>query len=520
MSDDRIIIFDTTLRDGEQSPGCSMNTREKLKVARALVELGIDVIEAGFPIASPGDFEAVTEIAQACGDRSTICALARSLEADVQRAKEALVDAEKRRIHVFLATSAIHREFKLKMDKTEIVKRAVQSVEQAKEFCDDVEFSPEDAARTELDFLCEVVERSIAAGATTVNIPDTVGYATPSHYYRVISHLKQHVSNIDRAIISTHCHNDLGLAVANSLAAVEAGARQIECTINGLGERAGNAALEEIVMAIRTRQDYYGCHTAINTERLYPTSCLVSSITGMKVQRNKAIVGQNAFAHEAGIHQHGMLQERSTYEIMKPEDVGYVGENLVLGKHSGRHAFRDRVKQLGFELDDESLQRAFDDFIALADKKKEVYDADIVALAENRLATTPKRWQMVSFHTSAGSSSIPTATLELQCEEQSVLCDAATGDGPIDAVFRAMERIMELTARLEEFDVRSVSKGKDAQGEVRVTINVTSRQYHGKGVSTDIIEAAALAYLQALNKADHDRRTQIPQSIETQSVKP
>lgn len=520
MSDDRIIIFDTTLRDGEQSPGCSMNTREKLEVARALVELGVDVIEAGFPIASPGDFEAVTQIAQSYGDRTTICGLARSLDDDVQRAKEALVDAEKRRIHVFLATSAIHREFKLKMDKSEIVERAVRSVEQAKEFCDDIEFSPEDAARTELDFLCEVVERTIEAGATTVNIPDTVGYATPSHYYRVISHLKEHVSNIDRAIISTHCHNDLGLAVANSLAAVEAGARQIECTVNGLGERAGNAALEEIVMAIRTREDYYGCHTNVNTDRLYPTSHLVSSITGMKVQRNKAIVGQNAFAHEAGIHQHGVLQERTTYEIMKPEDVGFVGENLVLGKHSGRHAFRDRVQQLGFDLDEEGLQRAFDDFIALADKKKEVYDADIVALAENRLGEAPERWKLVSFHTSAGSSSIPTATLELQCEEQPVICDAATGDGPIDAVFRATERIMELTARLEEFNVRSVSRGKDALGEVRVTINVTGRHYHGKGVSTDIIEAAAMAYLQALNKADNDRRSQIPQRAESQPANP
>ena len=512
MSDDQIIIFDTTLRDGEQSPGCSMNTPEKLKVAQALVDLGVDVIEAGFPIASPGDFEAVTEIARAFGDRSTICGLARSLDDDVQRAKEALVDAEKRRIHVFLATSAIHREFKLKMDKEEIVNRAVTSVKQAKDFCDDIEFSPEDAARTELDFLCEVVERTIEAGATTVNIPDTVGYATPSHYYRVISYLKENVSNIDQAIISTHCHNDLGLAVANSLAAVEAGARQIECTINGLGERAGNAALEEVVMAIRTRADYYGCHTKINTERLYPTSHLVSSITGMKVQRNKAIVGQNAFAHEAGIHQHGVLQERTTYEIMKPEDVGFVGENLVLGKHSGRHAFRDRVQHLGFELNNDAMQRAFDDFIALADKKKEVYDADIVALIENRLVEAPERWKLVSFHTSAGTGSVPTATLELQCEDQPVLCDAAIGDGPIDAVFKAMERIMELTARLEDFNVRSVSGGKDAQGEVRVVINVTGRRYQGKGVSTDIIDAAAKAYLQALNKAENDRRQQRPQS--------
>lgn len=507
MSGDQIIIFDTTLRDGEQSPGCSMNTSEKLKVAHALVELGVDVIEAGFPIASPGDFEAVRRIAERFGDRSTICGLARSLDADIQKAKEALADAKMRRIHVFLATSAIHREFKLKMDKQQIIDRAVTSVKQAKEFCDDIEFSPEDAARTELDFLCEVVERAIEAGATTVNIPDTVGYATPNHYFKVITHLKQHVPNIAQAVISTHCHDDLGLAVANSLAAIEAGARQVECTINGLGERAGNASLEEVVMALHTRADYYGVHTNINTRRLYPTSHLVSSITGMKVQRNKAIVGQNAFAHEAGIHQHGMLQERSTYEIMKPEDVGFVGRNLVLGKHSGRHAFRDRVVELGFDVDDAAMQTAFDDFIALADKKKEIYDSDIVALIENRMVDGPERWKLVSFHTSAGSSAIPTATLELKCEDQPVLCDAAIGDGPIDAVFRAMERILELPARLEEFNVRSVSEGKDALGEVRVTINVHGRHYQGKGVSTDIIEAAAQAYLQALNKADTERKS-------------
>ncbi len=509
MTGDQIIIFDTTLRDGEQSPGCSMNTKEKLEVARALVDLNVDVIEAGFPIASPGDFEAVQMIADRFGDRSTICALARSREDDIAKAKGALANAEKRRIHVFLATSAIHREHKLKMDKQQIIERAISSVKDAKEFCDDIEFSPEDAARTELDFLCEVVEKTIAAGATTVNIPDTVGYATPNHYFKVISYLKQNVPNIDQAIISTHCHNDLGLAVANSLSAIEAGARQVECTINGLGERAGNAALEEVVMALRTRADFYNVHTNIKTERLFPTSQLVSSITGMKVQRNKAIVGQNAFAHEAGIHQHGVLQERTTYEIMRAEDVGYTGNNLVLGKHSGRHAFRDRVKELGFELDDDAFQKTFDDFIKLADKKKEIYDSDIIALIDNRMTDAPVRWKLVSFHTSAGSSAIPTATLELQCEEQPVLCDAATGDGPIDAVFRALERIIEITARLEDFQVRSISEGKDAMGEVRVTINVLGRHYLGKGVSTDIIEAAAMAYLQALNKADADRQTGI-----------
>ncbi|MEZ6128359.1 MAG: 2-isopropylmalate synthase [Planctomycetaceae bacterium] len=507
MTGEQIIIFDTTLRDGEQSPGCSMNTKEKLKVAHALVELGVDVIEAGFPIASPGDFEAVQMIADRYGDRTTICALARSREDDIAKAKAALANAQKRRIHVFLATSAIHREHKLKMTQQQIIERAIASVTDAKDFCDDIEFSPEDAARTELDFLCEVVEKTIAAGATTVNIPDTVGYATPNHYFKVISYLKQNVPNIEKAIISTHCHNDLGLAVANSLSAIEAGARQVECTINGLGERAGNAALEEIVMALRTRADFYGVHTRINTERLFPVSQLVSSITGMKVQRNKAIVGQNAFAHEAGIHQHGMMQERTTYEIMRPEDVGYTGQNLVLGKHSGRHAFRDRVKALGFDLDEDAVQKAFDDFIALADKKKEVYDSDIIALIDNRMADAPERWKLNSFHTSAGSSAIPTATIELQCEDQPVLCDAAIGDGPIDAVFRALERITEISARLEDFNVRSVSEGKDALGEVRVTINVFGRHYLGKGVSTDIIEAATRAYLQALNKADADRQS-------------
>lgn len=518
MTGDQIIIFDTTLRDGEQSPGCSMNTREKLEVARALVELGVDVIEAGFPIASPGDFEAVQLIADRFGDRSTICALARSRDEDIAKAKAALVNAKKRRIHVFLATSAIHREHKLKMTQEQIIERAVASVVNAKDFCEDIEFSPEDAARTELDFLCEVVEKTIAAGATTINIPDTVGYATPNHYFKVISYLKQNVPNIEQAIISTHCHNDLGLAVANSLSAIEAGARQVECTINGLGERAGNAALEEVVMALRTRADFYGVHTRINTERLFPVSQLVSSITGMKVQRNKAIVGQNAFAHEAGIHQHGMLQERTTYEIMRPEDVGYTGQNLVLGKHSGRHAFRDRVTALGFDLDDAALQKAFDDFIALADKKKEVYDSDIVALIDHRMADAPERWKLISFHMSAGSSAIPTATIQLQCDDQPPLSDAAIGDGPVDAVFKALERITEITARLEDFNVRSVSEGKDALGEVRVTIQVNGRHYQGKSISTDIIEAASRAYLQALNKADSDRRKSAENATQTESM--
>jgi 2-isopropylmalate synthase len=508
MSTDNIIVFDTTLRDGEQSPGCSMNTPEKLEVARALVELGVDVIEAGFPIASPGDFEAVQLIAREFGDRSKICGLARCIKADIDRAWDALKDAENARLHVFLATSSIHREFKLKMDKGQIVDTAVEMVKRAAGYCQDVEFSPEDAARTELDFLCEVVEKAIDAGATTVNIPDTVGYATPSHFEKVITHLKKNVSNIDKAVISCHCHNDLGLAVANSLAAVEAGARQVECTINGLGERAGNAALEEIVMALRTRKDYYGCDTSIDTTKLFHASQLVSRITGLSVQRNKAIVGRNAFAHEAGIHQHGMLQERSTYEIMKPEDVGYIGQNLVLGKHSGRHAFRDRVCSLGYELDDETLQEIFDDFIDLADRKKEIYDSDIVALIENRSGTSLDRWKFVSCHASSGSGSIPTATVALEDEDGKEHRDAATGGGPIEAVLHAMERVLGVSATLEDLNIRSVSKGKDALGEVSVVVRVDGKPFHGRGLSVDIIEGSALAYLNALNKADVARQQQ------------
>ncbi len=510
MSAETVTIFDTTLRDGEQSPGCSMTVAEKLTIAEALVDLGVDVIEAGFPIASPGDFEAVKAVADRFGERAIICGLARCRTDDIERAGAALKGASRRRIHVFLATSAIHRQFKLKMAKEEIVRAAIEHVQMARQFTDNVEFSPEDAARTELDFLTEVVEKAIEAGATTVNIPDTVGYATPTHYFQVISHLKQHVRGIDKAVISTHCHNDLGLAVANSLAAVEAGARQIECTINGLGERAGNAALEEVVMALRTRQDYYKVGTRINTPKLSGVSRLVSSITGMIVQRNKAIVGQNAFAHEAGIHQHGMLQDRSTYEIMRPEDVGYIGTGLVLGKHSGRHAFRTRVIELGFTLDDATLQKVFDDFIVLADKKKDVYDADIVALIDNRVNVTTDRWHMKRFHIAAGTGTIPTATVELFDEtDQKTVCDAAIGDGPIDAVCKAISRILNVDAVLKDFQVRAVSDGQEAQGEVVCELTVQGKRYHGKAVSTDIIEASAQAYLKAVNKSIAQRPSEV-----------
>ncbi len=459
----RIRIFDTTLRDGEQSPGASMNQTEKVEVARALAALGVDVIEAGFPIASKGDFEAVRAIAtEVVG--ATVCGLARCNDRDIDRAWEALEFAQTPRIHVFLATSAIHREHKLKMTKEQIIERAVQSVRRAKGYCADVEFSPEDAARTEIDFLCAVVEAAIEAGATTVNIPDTVGYATPTQYAAVIRTLKERVPNIGQAIISVHCHNDLGLAVANSLAGCEAGARQVECTINGIGERAGNAALEEIAMALKTREDYYGLWTKIKTERLYPVSRMVSTITGLNVQRNKAIVGRNAFAHEAGIHQDGMLKERSTYEIMRPEDVGVPKTDLVLGKHSGRHALRDRVEELGFHLSDEQFKTLFEDFKTLADKKKEVYDEDLVVLIEQHIQDVPKHWELVSLHTTAGSSVLPTATVQIRRPDGQIAQDAAIGDGPVDAIFKAVERVTGVKASLREFSVRGVTQGKDAQG--------------------------------------------------------
>ncbi|MCI0705377.1 MAG: 2-isopropylmalate synthase, partial [Planctomycetia bacterium] len=410
----RVIIFDTTLRDGEQSPGCSMNQPEKMEMARALAELGVDVIEAGFPIASPGDFESVQSIAREIHG-PIIAGLARCNPADIDRAADAVKDAQRPRIHVFLATSAIHREFKLRMSPDEVVKRAVEGVKRARDRCEDVEFSPEDAARTELDFLAEVVERAVEAGATTLNIPDTVGYAVPTHYSSIIRHLKQKVRGIDNCVLSVHCHNDLGLAVANSLAALQEGARQVECTINGIGERAGNTSLEEVVMALHTRRDFYNLATGINTRHLYPVSRKLSLITGNQVQRNKAIVGQNAFAHEAGIHQDGMLKERSTYEIMKPEDVGIPRTELVLGKHSGRHALKQRVNDLGYRLNDEQLNRVFEEFKKLADKKKEIYDADIEALAENQLQSgTGNLWTLIGFTSTAGTGSQTSAAVTLK----------------------------------------------------------------------------------------------------------
>lgn len=500
MSDSRIItVFDTTLRDGEQSPGASMNLNEKMEVAQALVDLGVDVIEAGFPIASPGDFESVREIAENIHG-AVICGLARSNDADIDRAWEALQNAPEARIHVFLATSAIHREFKLKMDMEEIIKRVVDSVRRAAGYCDNVEFSPEDASRTEVDFLCRVVEAAINAGATTVNIPDTVGYATPAQYAGVIRTLINRVPNIDKAVVSVHCHNDLGVAVANSLAAVEEGAGQIECTINGIGERAGNCSLEEVVMAMKTRNDYYHCDTRIVTNRLVPTSRLVSNVTGIHVQRNKAIVGRNAFAHEAGIHQDGLLKERTTYEIMKPSDVGFSKTDLVLGKHSGRAALADRARQLGYRLDGEQLRSVFEQFKVLADKKKEIYDSDLAALIEHQMHVVPKKWSYVSYQLSANAGKPPTVRLTVRHGDEEITEEFSGGDGPVDAVFLAIEKISGMLVVCKDFQVHSVSVGKDAQGEVAVEVEHQGHMFRGRGVSTDSIEASAIAFLDAMNR--------------------
>ena len=495
----RIKIFDTTLRDGEQSPGASMNLGEKMEIAQALADLGVDIIEAGFPIASPGDFEAVYEVSHNVRG-PTICGLARCADQDIDRAWEALKHATNTRIHVFLATSAIHREFKLRMTPDEIIERAIAGVRRAVGYCDDVEFSPEDAARTESDFLCRVVEAAIEAGASTINIPDTVGYATPTHMGDVIHTLVNRVPNVDKVTISVHCHNDLGLAVANSLAAVENGAGQIECTINGIGERAGNCSLEEVVMAMRTRGDYYESDTHINTQRLVPTSRLVAGITGIHVQRNKAIVGRNAFAHEAGIHQDGMLKERTTYEIMRPEDVGFAKTDLVLGKHSGRAALADRARQLGFHLTGEQLLTVFDEFKKLADKKKEIYDGDLLALIRQQYDDVPEEWTLVDFHVSSATGEKPHSRLTLRRGDQEITEETSDGDGPIDAAFWATEKITGIKLLCKDYQVRSSTVGRDALGEANLEVEFQGESYRGRGVSTDTVEATIKAILNAVNR--------------------
>ena len=496
---DQLVIFDTTLRDGEQAPGCSMTDREKIRVAQALAELGVDVIEAGFPAASDGDFESVRLIAREIRG-PIICGLARCGGNDIERAWQALCEAERPRLHVFIATSPIHREHKLNMSRDEVIRRAVEGVRVARALCADVEFSAEDAARTELDYLAEVVQAVIEAGATTVNIPDTVGYAVPAEFAERIAYLRQNTPGIERAVLSVHCHDDLGMAVANSLAAVQAGARQVECTINGIGERAGNCALEEIVMAVRTRADRLGVSTGVDSRRLAPASRLVAAVTGVAVPRNKAVVGENAFAHEAGIHQHGMLRNQETYEIMRPEDVGLGGSRLVLGKHSGRHAFRSRVEDLGLALDEAELDRAFIAFKALADRKKEIFDADIEALVLRSDEVGAGPWQLVHLRIASGDGPRATAEAELVHSDGSRRRERAEGDGPVEAAFSAIERATGVAVELKSFDVRNVTVGEDAQGEAVVSVSHGGRSWQGKGFDTDIIQASALAFLQAVNR--------------------
>ncbi|HEU4529884.1 MAG TPA: 2-isopropylmalate synthase [Steroidobacteraceae bacterium] len=502
---DRVLIFDTTLRDGEQSPGCSMTLPEKLRVARALAELGVDIVEAGFPAASRGDFEAVQAIAREI-EGPVIAGLARCNREDIERAHKAIADAARPRLHVFLATSAIHRQHKLNMAKEEIVRTAVEGVKIARGLCEDVEFSPEDAARTEPEFLAEVVAAVVAAGATTVNIPDTVGYTVPEEFGQLFRYLREHVPGIERTVLSVHCHDDLGMAVANSLSAVLAGARQIECTINGIGERAGNCSLEEVVMALKTRESYFRLSTGIDTTRLYPTSRLVSSITGMPIPRNKAVIGENAFAHESGIHQHGMLRHHSTYEIMRPQDVGLSRTHLVLGKHSGRHAFRERVRELGFELDEAELNRVFEEFKALADKKKELFDGDIEALVLRAEGVSSGPWSLSSLDTQARSDTNAQAVVELEHSDGRRVCEKASGDGPVDASFKAIERATGYQVKLSKFEVRSVSEGEDAQGEALVYVEYNGRAYRGQSLSTNIVESSARAFLEVINRIELSRR--------------
>jgi 2-isopropylmalate synthase len=501
----RVLIFDTTLRDGEQSPGCSMTPPEKLRVARALADLGVDVVEAGFPAASRGDWESVNAIARQV-EGPIVCGLARCNRDDIDKAYSAVKDAKRHRIHVFLATSAIHRQYKLNMAKEEIIRTAVEGVSYAKSLCDDVEFSPEDASRTEPEFLREVVEAVIAAGATTINVPDTVGYTTPQEFGDLFRFLTTQVKGAADVVFSVHCHNDLGMAVANSLTAAANGARQIECTINGIGERAGNASLEELVMAMKTREQFYGLKTGVDSKKLYPTSRLVSTITGMPIPRNKAVIGENAFAHESGIHQHGVLKHHSTYEIMRPEDVGLSRNSLVLGKHSGRHAFRDRVQQLGFQLDDLELNRVFEEFKALADKKKELFDGDIEALVLKADHAAGGPWTIERMWTSATSGSEGSAVVRLTHADGRTVEQGATGDGPIDAAFKAIEIATGTTVKLTKFEVRSVSEGEDAQGEALVYVEHDGRSYRGTSVSTNIIESSARAFIEVINRVQTSRQ--------------
>lgn len=505
----RIIIFDTTLRDGEQSPGVALNAQEKLEIARQLARLGVDVIEAGFPITSPGDFEAVKLVSQKVKG-ATIAALARTSAEDIDAAWEAIRCAESARIHTFIASSPIHMKHKLGMEPDQVLERAVWAVKRAKGYVSDVEFSCEDASRSEPAFMYKLLTAVIDAGATTVNVPDTVGYATPEEHGEMISGIIKNVPNIDRAIISVHCHNDLGLAVANSLAAIAHGAGQVEGAINGIGERAGNASLEEIIMALYTRPHFYEATTRINYSEIYRTSRLVSALTGMPVQPNKAIVGKNAFSHESGIHQDGVLKNRSTYEIMNPRLIGIYKDNIVLGKLSGRHAFKDRLAQLGYELSEEEIERAFKHFKVLADRKGEITTEDLEALITQEIKVIPEKYQLGYLHFFSGTNVVPTATVGLTVDEETIE-EAAVGDGPVDAAFHAIDKMINMGMKLNEYSITATTAGKNALGEVSIKVESGGRSFIGRGVSTDVVEASVKAYIDAANKVSYERSRHKPE---------
>ncbi len=499
-----IKIFDTTLRDGEQSPGCSMNLKEKIEMAKQLERMKVDIIEAGFAISSPGDFISVKTIAETMKD-CTVASLARTTPEDIDRAWEALSGAVSPRIHTFIATSPIHMEYKLMMTPEEVYERSVAMVKHAKRYCGDIEWSAEDATRSDPIFLAKVIEGVIKAGATTINLPDTVGYTTPDEYYEFLMKVQEHAPSMVNISLSTHCHNDLGLGVANSLAAIKAGASQVECTINGIGERAGNAAMEEIVMALHTRKDILNVDTRVITTEIMRSSSLLSRITGVKVQPNKAIVGENAFAHEAGIHQHGVMKNKETYEIMTPESVGLTQNNLVLGKHSGKHAFRDKIKNLGYDMSEAEIDRMFVKFKDLADKKKSVYDRDIEALISKEAVQVPKTYCLDSFVINSGNTITSTAVIKM-VKDGKVIEKVSRGEGPIDASFKSIEKIVGMEFNLEDYQIQSVTEGEDALGDAMVKISdADGNIFTGRGLSTDIIEASIHAYINAVNKMIYDK---------------
>jgi len=501
---EKVLIFDTTLRDGEQSPGASMNLGEKILFARQLERLNVDVIEAGFPASSPGDFESVKRISQEIRGPQ-VAGLARTTPKDIDTAWEALKHARAPRIHVFIATSDIHLKYKLRKSREEVLEEAGRAVAHAKRYTDNVEFSCEDATRSDPDYLARILEAAIDAGATTVNIPDTVGYTTPTEYAKLLTQLRQKVKNIKKAVVAVHCHDDLGMAVANSLTAIENGARQVECTVNGIGERAGNASMEEIVMALKTRKDFFNFEVGVLTEQIYPASRLLASITGIQVPPNKAIVGANAFAHESGIHQDGVLKEKTTYEIMKPETVGITQSTLILGKHSGRHAFRDRVQSLGYELSEAHLNQAFQRFKEVADKKKQVFDEDLEAIIADEILRIPDFYKLVNLNVVSGSTIIPSSTIQIEIGGK-LQQDASFGDGPVDAAYKTISKITKTKSHLVKFSVNAITGGTDAQGEVMVIVEEGGIRVTGQGAHTDIIMAAAKAYVNALNKLEYQKR--------------